>query len=308
MDLTIEELARKIDALNLWRTMLPYNWALRPTGTVLPYFCTVVIDGTPWVKARLVMLEGWQTFHDFVRTRLDNNFGFYSSPIEFTHFELVVLKTGESKIFRHDTGYMPRELTPREDALCRRLLWEVLGIFLRIESDPKLPLRFADEKAMFARVEAPDGVWHDEPLPIPEPRQHKENISFTKDSIAKAKDLPFGTDEKIDLDFRIHPSEMTREARPRCAYLLVAVDGTTGERILFEKNSIHPESGLRGLWENLPQHVLERLIARGRMPGEIRLKSARLFRLMRPLTLEIPLKLSLHDELPLLEQAIQSKS
>ena len=90
--------------------------------------------------------------------------------------------------------------------------------------------------------------------------------------------------------------------------MLVAVDGTTGERILFEKNSIHPESGLRGLWENLPQHVLERLIARGRMPGEIRLKSARLFRLMRPLTLEIPLKLSLHDELPLLEQAIQSKS
>ena len=50
-------------------------------------------DGKP-VKTRFLLIEGWQTLHDFVRTRVDPSFGFYSTPAEMPHLELVVVEGG----------------------------------------------------------------------------------------------------------------------------------------------------------------------------------------------------------------------
>ena len=86
-----ESIGARMDALGLWDALVPYNFAVKPRGTVFPYFCTVLKDDGKPVKARFLMLEGWQTLHDFVRVRMDRDFGFYSQPIEFPHFELVVL-------------------------------------------------------------------------------------------------------------------------------------------------------------------------------------------------------------------------
>ena len=36
------EIGRKMDCLGLWKSVMPYNWAVKPRGTVFPYFCTVV--------------------------------------------------------------------------------------------------------------------------------------------------------------------------------------------------------------------------------------------------------------------------
>ena len=52
----------------------------------------------------------------------------------------------------------------------------------------------------------------------------------------------------------------------------------------------------------MPAQLLKALIGRGRIPGEIRLRSGRVFRLLRPLCEELPFKLSLHDELPELKE------
>jgi hypothetical protein len=304
---TVGEIARKLDGLRLWEAVGPFHWAMKPRGSAFPYFFCLLKGERAPVKVRLLLLEGWQTFHDFVRTRIDRNYGFYLSPIEFPHYELVLLETGESKLFRHDAGYLPREADARQSDFCRRLLWEVFGVMMRIETDRQLPLRFATEKAIFARVETAPDVWEDAPLEIPEPRAHVERVTFRKADLAAAKDLPFAANEKIEADFRLLNGVAAPGDRLRNVYLLGAIDAATGERIVWDRRTVDPETGLRGLWESLPPRLLSHLIARGRLPGEIRLSSGRLFRLLRLLCTEIPFKLSLHDQLPRLEAAFAAK-
>jgi len=301
MDATPEEIGAKMDALSLWEVLEPYNFAVKPQGTVFPYFCTVLRgDGKP-VRVRFLMLEGWQTLHDYVRTRIDSSFGFYSSPAEMPHLELVVTVSGDVRLFRHDVGYVPTEASPAQRALAARLLWEAYGVMLRVESDRTLPMRFSADRAIFARVETSAGRWEDRPLVIPNPPPHTETVSFPKADVKAAQDLPFAQESALDLDFRLLPNVLTKEARPRCVYALTILDARSGERVSEFRVSVHPEAGLRGLWESMPVQVLKTFVRIGRVPGEVRVRSRRVFRFLRPLCMELPFKLSLHDALPSLD-------
>ena len=294
---TVEEIGAKMDALGLWKLLEPYNFAVKPRGTVFPYFCTVLKGERKPIKVRFLMLEGWQTLHDYVRTRIDRNFGFYSTPVEMPHLELVILEDGSMKLFRHDTGYMPLEANGAQRNLAVRILWEAYGVMLRVESDPKLPMKFSDEKAIFARVETAADQWEDRPLEIPDPPPHTEKVSFPKADIKAAQDLPFVKGDVLELDFGLLPNVMTKEERPRCVYELRAVDPKTGETAIASRVSIHPEAGLKGMWESMPVQVLKELVRRGKVPGELKTRSGRVFRLLRPLCMELPFKLSLHEKL-----------
>lgn len=295
---SIEAIAAKMDGLGLWEKLLPYNWAVKPKGTVFPYFCTVLKGEVPGLKVRLLMLEGWQTMHDYVLTRADRAFGFYSSPIEFPHYELVIAENGDAKLFRYDTGYMPVEATEKQREFAAKILWQSYGLMMRMESENDLPMKFAAEKAVFGRVEGAKGKWEDAPLVIPDPRPHIEQVTFAKADVDKAKDLPFVKEFSIDLDFRLLPNVMTREERARTVYQLCMMDSASGLMLVDSRASIMKEVGLRGLWESMPQQVLKEFPRLGRVPGEIRVKSPRVFRMLRSLCMELPLKLSIHDELP----------
>ena len=299
-----EAIGRRMDALGLWESVYPCNWAVKPHGVAFPYFCTALKGDRPEVKVRFLMLEGWQTLHDFVRTRQDRFFGFCSSPTELPHFELMVLSNGMCHLARHEAGYVPRPLKDAERPLVANLLWESYGVMMRLENaGPALVLTYAGEQSFFARIESADGTWTDGPLAIPPPRPHVEKVSFAKEDIAKAKDIPFDPDYGIEVDFRILPTRFTREARPRLCYALVAVDDKTGEKMISLLASMNPETGLRGLWEGMPGRLLKELIAHGRIPGRVKTVSARVFRLVSPLGIELPFKLSLHDRLENLEKA-----
>lgn len=300
---SVEEIGQKMNALGLWNLLEPYNWSVKPKGTVFPYFCTVIKGDQKPVKVRFLMLEGWQTLHDFVRTRVDRNFGWYTSPMEMPHFELVVLETGQVKLFRHDTGFMPVEANVSQRELVAKILWEAYGVMLRVETDKMLPMKFSSEKAIFARIEGSDGTWRDEPLEIPDPHPHVERFALNRDDINKAKDLPIVQGDVLELEFRILLGLMTKESRPRYVYALVGIDSVTEERVIDCRVSVHPDQGLKGLWESLPQQVLTEFIRRGKVPGEIKVMSGRLFRALRTLCIELPFKISLHDSLPKIEAA-----
>lgn len=295
---TIEEIAAKLDALNLWAKVSPYHWAIKPRGIAFPYFCGISVKEPHLVKVKLMLLEGWQTFHDFVRTRIDRDFGFYSSVAEMPHYELVYFENGQSVLLRCDTGFVPAKV---EDAgrreWCQRMLWEVYGVMLRVEADPKLPLSFADEQAMFARVESVNGAWADSPLSIPSPRPHVERVSVPKDLLAKAKDLPIVKDLSLAVDMRLLSNVVTKEPRPRCAYQLSAAVVADGTKVALDRVSVAPDLGLRGVWEGMPAQLLRRVVDFGRIPGEIRVASQRVFRLLRPLMIELPFKLTLVNQL-----------
>ncbi len=297
MDFTAEEIGKKMDELGIWNPVSAYNWAVCPKGVVFPYFCTAILERGTAVKVRYLMIEGWQTFHDFVRTRADPSFGFYSTPMEMAHFELVIMHSGEMRLFRHDPCYLPRLANERERALSAKILWESYGVMMRVETDSSLPMRFAAEKAMFARVEGADGKWSDEALAIPEPRAHVEQISFAKADLAAAKDLPFAAEEKIMVDFSLMTGVATQEKRPRCAYRLLAVDAATHKPVVSDTISPSPEGGLRAMWEGVAPRLLKHILAMGKVPGEIMVCSPRLFRMLRPLCIDVPARLSLHDSL-----------
>ena len=296
MSRTVEEIGAKMDALGLWEAVAPYNWAVKPRGTALPYFCTVVLGekGSP-LKARFLMLEGWQTMHDYVHTRVDRNYGYYSSPAEMPHLEMIFVSGGQCKLFRYDTGFQPQEADARWRDLAEKLLWESFGVMMRIENDRQLPMKYSDERAIFARVESASGEWADAPLPIPDCPQIGEKVSFPQADLKAAQALlPVAQGEAISVDFRLLDGVITREPRPRSIYELVA----TGERQLELRVPIPSGCSLRDMWVGMPAQVLKALIRRGRVPGEIRLVSGRVFRLLRPLCEELPFKLSLHDDLP----------
>lgn len=300
--MTAAEIGRRMDDLGLWAELEPYHWALKPHGTALPYFCVIINGGEGPVKARVLLLEGWQTFQDFVHTRLDHDFGFYTSPMEFPHYELIVLTNGDAPVlFRHDAGYEPIPPSEAGVKVCERMLWEVFGVMMRMETDRKLAMKYASEGAVFARVEGADGTWRDEPMPIPPARPHVERISFPKTDLVRAKDLPFMQDEAIELDFRLIPGIGTKDKRPRCIYIFVALNATNAEVVFAQSLTIGPDLNLQELWEAVPRQVLKELLRIGRVPGEIKLPNQRMFRLMRPLCMHLPVKLSLHDSLPHLE-------
>ena len=294
----IEEIAARMDALGLWEALAPFNWAVKPKGTAFPYFCSVFKGDGKLVKVRFLMLEGWQTLHDYVHVRADNNFGFYSSPMEMPKLELVLTLAGEIKLFRHDPGYMPQEANEAQRGLARKILWEAYGVMMRVESDRALPMKFASERSIFARIENAAGKWEDTPLEIPPPRPYVEKVVLNKSDISKAQDLPVVANASLAIDFRMVPRIMTDEARPRCIYELVAVDRATGKRVIESRVSMDPEAGLKGMWELLAPRILKGFAEIGYVPGVIKVVSGRVFRMLRPLCMELPFKLSIHDTLP----------
>jgi len=300
---TAEEIGAKIGSLGLWDVAASCNWGVKPFGVAFPYFCTVLRDEGPLVGHRLLMLDGWRTLHDYARTRADRNFGFYSTPMELPHFELIALKAGGVELSRNDPGFVPRRLEEREKELVAKILWESYGVVMRLETDKRLAVKYANERAMFARVESPAGVWTDAPLRIPDPPPHTETITIPRALVSKAKDLPFEKGRAIEIDFRINTSVITAEPRARTAYTLSILDAAGGANLGTRNFSIAPKDGsLADLWQPLAHLTLDRFVGLGWIPGEIKVSSGRLFRMLRPLCLELPLKLSLHDSLPQMDK------
>jgi hypothetical protein len=142
-------------------------------------------------------------------------------------------------------------------------------------------------------------------MSIPEPRPFVEEVSFPKILISKAKDLPQDQSMSVAVDFRLLSNMMTKEQRPRCAYQLIVVDLATGVRILQDKVSVSPDGGLKAMWQAMPSRVLTSFIEYGRIPGVVKVMSGRVFRLLRSLCLELPIKLSLHDSIKALEDDLK---
>jgi len=289
---TIEELAARIDGLGLWEKISGCRWALKRRGVAVPYFFTAIVPDHPVVRARILLLEGWQTLHDFLLNQKDRWFGVADSPVEMPHFEVAYLKDGRTEFLRYDSCYLPRPLSEAERDLVSRLLWQVYGVMMRLEAGEELMLRYVSENSMFARVEGEPDAWSDEPMKIVQPRPYVEQFSIPKGDVSRAKDMPFERGETMFVDFALEPSLRTAEPRPRFCYRFIA-NLADGAVIFDERVSPDADGGLKAMWEQVTRQFLARLVRHGRIPGEVRVRSGRLFRFLRPLCVELPFKLTL---------------
>lgn len=307
---TIAEIAAMMENLGVWEIMRKSNWTLRPRGVAVPYFC-ILVNGAKGdiVVRRLLLLEGWQTMHDYVRMTMDRNFGYYISPYEMPHYELAFLRDGKTQLYRHDPGYLAVPIKDEEitDTIYG-MLWEVYGVMMRLEEDSGLAIKYASEKAMFSMVEGADGKWREESFPIIDPKPYVEKVSFPKAELSKAKDLPMEKELVIEFDFRVIEGVLTKERKPRMIYELRGVDAKTGKVEFAGRMSVSQDFGLKDMWQSMPILMLKLMISRGRVPGEIKVQSARVFRLLRGMCIEIPFKISMNDALPALERSFGGRS
>ncbi len=304
----IFDLVRKMDALKMWERLSGFSWAVKPQGIAFPLFCTIMFSfSTKGRKAfNLMMLDGWSTFFELVQLRMDPNFGFWHSPLELPQFTISsdVAEDGpEFNFFRRESGYAPRPPTEGEAAICRKVLWETYGIMLRLESEKDLPMRYSREAAIFARVEKEPGVWEDRPLKLVQRQPHMERFSILKKDVATAKDLPFATGEALAVDFFQVPHIAMRENRPREVFCFLGTNAKTGEIVFHHETSVNAEEGYAAMWEKIPQGLLDEFIHMGKVHGEILVDNGRMFRILRILCPELPIKLMLKDRIPALEEA-----
>ena len=302
------ELAEKMDALNLWGALKERNWALKPLGTVMPYFCTArPVDDEAGVRARLLFIEGWQTFHCFVASCADRWFGYYTSPMEIAHYELIIFTDGRKFLARYDPGFVPREPTLEEESFLRRLMWQAYGVMMRLESSKELIMKYSSEMALFARVETKSGQWEDAPMKIPPFHPIIDRISIPKKVADAVKDLPIVEDFIIASEMKILQGVSSRGNRPKLCYAFVAIDAKSKTRLFRELMSINDvQSGVKGLWESLAGRMFDWFLKSGKVPSEIQLLSGRLFRYLRPVCMTLPIKLSLHDRIDALAEAFDT--
>lgn len=301
-------LIAKIDRLQVWETTMQYNWVIKPLHSAMPYFVVILrgeVKGE--TRYRLLFIEGWNTFTDYICFCRDRSFGFYQSTSEFAHYEVTLLgggatDTSEYHLLRFDTGFAPGPVTDEKQLLlCRQLLWETYGFFLRIENEDFL-MEYAQKRIIYMREEGADGVWKDKPFPSLPVRNHVETFSLPVSQVTLLKEKPIDVDEAVDIDFRLIRGVMTTDKRKRSVYSLI-IGESFGDKILFvEHASPHPCGGLRDMWENLPSQIVKYLLTREKIPGKFRTNSPKIFRMLRIIATEVSLKLLFIDNLPTLDQ------
>jgi len=303
----IDEIARAITALNLWKKSSRYNWAL--VSELFEKPLVAVVNPTPSgpIVGRIMLFNGFVAHRDFLIFRQNPDLSFATSPVDFDHYEVIGLKDGSSEIYDYRPGFVP--VHPDEDtrALLAPVIYECYGLMLRMDEDPELPLMYKEDGAMFSRKEGLDGKWHDAPLKPPnlDTVTWTERIDLDRAKCAKGGRLDMSPDESWEVDFVQMPLYRTDDRRSRMMFLFTAVDAKTGERRVWQKLAVDPSfprngtlDALKPLWESLASRLLDGVVAHGKVPGTINVRSQRMMRFLRPLGMQLPFKMVLHRQLP----------
>ena len=163
----IDEIAKAIAALNVWKKASKYNWALVSELFDKPLIAAINPSQQGPIVGRLMLFNGFVAHRDFMVFRQNADISFAMSPIDFDHYEVIALKDGSAEIFDYRPGFIPVHPNEETRALLAPVLYECYGLLLRIDEDPELPAMYVKEKALFSRKEGLDGKWHDAPLRPP---------------------------------------------------------------------------------------------------------------------------------------------
>ena len=309
----IDEVAKAITALKMWKKAAKYNWALVSELFDKPLIAVVNPAQQGPIVGRLMLFNGFAAHRDFLIFRQNADLSFATSPIDFDHYEVIGLKDGSAEIFDYRPGFIPTHPDDETRALLAPVIYECYGLMLRIDENPELPALYMKDQALFSRKEGLDGKWHDAPLRPPnlDTVTWTERVGLDRTKCAQAARLNMEPDEAWEVDFTQMPLYRTGDSQARMLFLFVAVDAKTGERRVWQKLAVDPSiprngtlDALKPLWESLAAHVLDGVIRRGKVPGAIHVRTQRLMRFLRPLGLQLPFKLVLHREMPQLTATV----
>lgn len=300
---TPREIAEAISKLSIWDEKVEFNWGLVPQSTEFPYIGQLAYEKEGPLKGRLLLFPGFQVLRDFLMSRQFADYGVFTSLFDVPHYTILFPHKGVPQCALHEPGYFPKEInTDADDPLFKSLASQTYGILLRFEGDHQFANTYTKEKAIVARKEITENNWIDGPLRVPPTvRVKEERIAFKKSDCDKAASLP-KSGEIWEVEFAMFPNFRTPEPRPRFLYVLAGVDSKTKEKRFCYKMSVDGKpDGLQRLWEKHAERLLEAILKNGAIPDEIRVRSPRVMRFLRPLGLHVPFKLSQYEKLPAIE-------
>ena len=309
----IDDIARAIAGLKLWKKAAKYNWALVSELFDKPLIAVVNPAQQGPIAGRLLLFNGFVAHRDFVIFSQNPDLSFGMSPMDFDHYEVIGLKSGDAEIYDYRPGFLPVHPDEELRALLAPALYECYGLLLRLDENPDLPAMYMEEKALFSRREGLDGKWHDAPLRVPnlDTVTWTERVGLDRAKCAQAARLDMAADEVWQVDFIQMPLYRTEEKPARILHLLAAVESQSGERCVWQKLAVNPAlprngtaEAMKALWESLAAHILDGIIRHGRVPGALHVRSQRMMRFLRPLGLQLPFKIVLHRELPRLTACV----
>lgn len=309
----IDDIAKAIAGLKLWKKASKYNWALVSELFDKPLIAAVNPAQQGPIAGRLLLFNGFSAHRDFMIFSQNPNLSFGMSPMDFDHYEVIGLKDGGAEVYDYRPGFLPVHPDEELRALLAPALYEAYGLLLRIDEDPELPAMYMGEKSLLSRREGLDGKWHDAPLRVPnlDTVTWTERVGLDRAKCTQAARFDMATDEVWEADLIQMPLYRTEEKQARILHLLAAVEVKHGERCVWQKLAVDPRlprngtsDALKLIWESLASHILDGIIRHGRVPGAIHVRSQRMMRFLRPLGLQLPFKIVLHEELPRLTASV----
>ena len=199
----IDEVAKAIAALKVWKKASKYNWALVSELFDKPLIAAVNPTPNGPIVGRLMLFNGFAAHRDFLIFRQNPDLSFATSPIDFDHYEVIGLKDGSVEIYDYRPGFIPVHPDAETRALLAPVIYECYGLMLRIDEDPELPALYIKDQALFSRKEGLDGKWHDAPLRPPnlDTVTWTERVGLDRVKCAQAVRLNMEPEEAWEVDF-----------------------------------------------------------------------------------------------------------
>ena len=134
MDKTnIDETAKAITALNLWKKASTYNWALVSELFDKPLVVAVNPAQNGPIVGRIMLFNGFAAHRDFIIFKQNPDISFAMSPIDFDHYEVIGLRDGTAEVYDYRPGFVPVHPDEETRALLAPVIYECYGLLLRID-------------------------------------------------------------------------------------------------------------------------------------------------------------------------------
>jgi hypothetical protein len=199
-------------------------------------------------------------------------------------------------------GFVPWFLDPWEARFLTYALEQSIGVIARLEQDLSL-LEPPDDETYLVRVpqQGDAADWQDRLVRVSLPEQHTVPILMDEGLLASVKDLPRAR-HALEIDLFLFPGSFyDKPGRPYFAYMLMAVEATSG--IVLGTELLTVETTLEEMWGQVPVHVLRQIVKLGTIPGQVTARTRILGQLMQVLAEEIGFRVELATQLPSLDQA-----
>lgn len=340
--LDLYRFSKKVIRMNPWASWGPSDvFAIWPQGEKEPYFvATLHVEESNAYFLRFI--RGWKSFFKYCYG-LSSKADFDASwLLELPMFEMAVLKSNlffpiehafyrsvglhfpaQNKrgiVFRKlEQGFQPWLPQTHEVPLLKKLLYQTLGIALRLESQPQLLSESLQRREILALREQKDGTWKEGYLPSPDKVEEAIMLNVQEKVLATLKNRPLSP-ECIQLDL-VYLSQITNvhgepgknledldlscfPERQIAYYMLVAVDKTN--QTIYNSSLLTAEKGVAKMWGDLHEPLFQLFQQIGGFPSTIEVTGFRMPRLLRGFETTFPFKLVLRDRLDLLEDALPS--